>query len=275
LFHETFNNMKVGDNLTSNSTDNPASTFVLKNGGSLTSVVCDQTGSIKLAGTRFCIANLNLTGNLFLTLKVKALTATGKFQVALDVAGTSGVGGLLNATCGTDIPTTDYKTYILPLTTGTATSFIQFRCESTATVSIDEISISNNNLSSTVTLPTVSTTNTNCTLTGLMAGTEYKVWIVAKDALGNVSNSSNSIYATPVEITAMNHTEANPVQAYSLNGQLFIQGAAGQKLEVYSITGSRIYSANILSTAETIPVKLNRNVYIVVLNGRRFKLIQH
>lgn len=275
VFKESFNNMKINDNLTSGTTDNPAASFALVSGGSLTSVKCEELGSVKLAGTRFCVVGLNLTGSLVLTVKAKALTSAGRFQIALDVAGTSGVSGLLNATCGTDVPNTEFKTFSIPITTGTASSYIQFRTESTATVYIDEITISNGNPTTVVNLTPVTTSGTSHSFAALTEGTEYKVWVTAKDGSGNSSASSNAIYVTPQSSTptAVAPNEKSAITVVAANGKLKIKGASHSNVAVYSAMGQQVYQGMLLGDDELLPIVVGKGLYLVKTGQQTTKVL--
>ena len=140
IFHETFNNMTTtnttGNGLVSGNTDETG--YVVGGGGS--AMKCSIDGTMDLTGGRFATKNLDLTGDvkLYVTYKLGSAT-TKKFQITIDVSGTSGVGGILNEG-GADSPT-DFTTKQFTITTGTTASYIHFRTESSHTIILDEIKI--------------------------------------------------------------------------------------------------------------------------------------
>lgn len=274
IFKETFNALNINDNLTSGKTDNPTNLFFLENGGSLTNVKSTEEGSVQMTGTRFCIGRMDLTGSLILTIKVKTTaSSTGRFQIALDAAGTSGVSNLLNAVCGTDI-TTEYKSISIPFSAGTASSYIQFRTESTATVLIDEITITTADAApSTITLPSVNTSNTNFTFEGLITGTEYKVWVIAKDSQGNSSTSSNAVYVTPTIETSVENINNHQISVFSTVNGIRVKNAKNYSVSIYSLTGAKILTKTVKSDDETIDANLSSNIYIATVNNQRFKVV--
>ena len=224
VFKETFDRMNVGDNITGTTTDNGPDCFVSKEGRKLTGIVCEEKGSVALTGDRFCIDNLDLTGNPVLTVKVKAVSGTGAFQVALDKYGTSGVGGLINRKCS-DISGTEFETITTTITGGTASSYIQFRTESNTSVYISEISISADGNTSHIISKNIELTTTAYTFTALIAGEEYAVYVVAQTESGDKSYKSNVVYATPTALSAIG--KVNPglgdivsTQYFSLSGTI-------------------------------------------------------
>ena len=224
IFKETFDQMNVGDNITGNTTDNGPDSFVSKEGRKLTGIVCEEKGSIKLTGDRFCIDKLDLTGNPVLTVKVKAVSGTGAFQVALDKSGTTGVSGLINRKC-TDISNSDFETITTTIAGGTSSSYIQFRTESNTTVYISEISISADGNASKTILKNIELTDTDYTFTELTNGEEYAVYVVAQNGTGDKSYKSNVIYATPTAPSAIEKVNADSgeiisTQYYSLSGKI-------------------------------------------------------
>lgn len=140
IFHETFNKMTLENTtknaLTSGNTDE--SDYVVGGGGS--AMLCAENGTMSLTGGRFATKNMDLTGEikLYVTYKLSG-TTTKKFQIDIDKDGTSGLGGILNET-GDNSPTT-FETKTFTITTGTASSFIHFRTESSHSIILDEIKI--------------------------------------------------------------------------------------------------------------------------------------
>jgi hypothetical protein len=144
IFQETFNNLTTvnttGNALAGGNTDQ--TDYVVGGGGS--SMLCSEDGTMNLTGGRFATKNLDLTGDgvtLFVRYKLKT-TTTAKFQIDIDKTGTSGMGGILNESGGSS--PTDFQTKSFVLTTGTASSYIHFRTESNHTIVIDEIKITKN-----------------------------------------------------------------------------------------------------------------------------------
>ncbi|MGC3978052.1 MAG: hypothetical protein QM751_07360 [Paludibacteraceae bacterium] len=101
---------------------------------------------------RFATKNLDLSGEvkLYITYKLSGST-TKKFQMDIDKTGTSGMGGILNE-AGGDSPTI-FATKTFTITTGTASSYIHFRTESSHTIVIDEIKITKADLGTNTSTP--------------------------------------------------------------------------------------------------------------------------
>jgi chitodextrinase len=193
----------------------------------------------------------------------------------LGCSGTSGVSGLLNATCGADVPTTEFKTFSIPITTGTASSYIQFRTESTATVYIDEITISNGNPTTVVNLTPVNTTATSHSFADLTEGTEYKIWVTAKDGSGNSSASSNAIYVTPQSSTpnAVAAKATRAITVVAVNGKLTIKGGSHNNVAVYSAMGQLVYQGMLLGDDELLPVVVGKGLYLVKTGQQTTKVL--
>lgn len=141
LFHETFNNLTTsnttGNGLTNGQTDETG--YIVGGGASL--MACSENGTINLNGGRFATKNLDLTGNVTLTVKYKTLTPTSskRFQLDIDKTGTSGLGGILNETASNS--PTIFTTKTFAINNGTSSSYLHFRTESSHTIVLDEIKI--------------------------------------------------------------------------------------------------------------------------------------
>lgn len=115
---------------------------------------CSENNTITVTGTRFKTKTFDLTGtNVKLEVTYKATTSTtGKFQIDMDKEGTSGMGTLFVE--ATSASPTVFTTKTFTLSGGTATSFIHFRTESSATIVIKEIKITKEIAGTTYTLTT-------------------------------------------------------------------------------------------------------------------------
>ncbi|MDR0833496.1 MAG: hypothetical protein LBN93_04825 [Candidatus Symbiothrix sp.] len=141
VFLETFNRLTpenaTGNALTGGLTDETG--YVVGGGGSdMKSSIAE---SMDLNGGRFATKNLDLTGeDVTLHVTYKVIGEAGKkFQIDIDKSGSSGLGGLLNE-AGSAGPA-ELTTKSFPLTSGTTSSYIHFRTESSGIVVIDEIKI--------------------------------------------------------------------------------------------------------------------------------------
>lgn len=141
VFHETFDNLTTanttGNALVGGNTDETG--YVVGGGGSAMS--CTENGTMNLTGGRFATKNLDLSGNnIKLYVRYKLATATTKkFQIDIDKTGTSGMGGILNEAGGSS--PTSFETKVFNISSGTADSYIHFRTESSHTIILDEIKI--------------------------------------------------------------------------------------------------------------------------------------
>jgi pectate lyase len=105
-----------------------------------------SNGILTMTGARWKTKLMNLTGsNVTLTVKVRPESTGNKhLQIALDKEGTNGVSGLGNYTMTNLedlVGNADFATIVISITGGTESSYIQFRTESSTTVEIDEITI--------------------------------------------------------------------------------------------------------------------------------------
>jgi hypothetical protein len=144
VFHETFENAAEGSLLSAaNGTDEVG--YVIGGGGSATTI---SGGALTMTGSRWKTRTMDLTGeDVTLLVKVRQNAATAdaakRFQLALDIEGSSGVNNLCEYLILNDLPAPDAAFQILsiPITSGTESSFIHFRTESASGVDIDEIAI--------------------------------------------------------------------------------------------------------------------------------------
>jgi hypothetical protein len=144
VFHETFENAAEGSLLSAaNGTDETG--YVMGGGGSATTI---SGGVLTMVASRWQTKGMDLTGeDVTLLVKVKQNAATvdaaKRFQLALDIVGSSGVNNLGEYRILNDLPAPDAAFQILsiPITSGTESSFIHFRTESASGVDIDEIAI--------------------------------------------------------------------------------------------------------------------------------------
>ena len=151
IFEETFKNVTVGaeEILTSGLTDETG--YVV--GGGTANIMCLTDGILSLDGTtgsRFTTREMDLSGDnvyLYVTFKFRSPEVHKRFQIALNVTGTSNAGNVLNlygdAKDENDVPTApvEFETREFLLEGGTATSYLQFRGESEALVDISHIKI--------------------------------------------------------------------------------------------------------------------------------------
>jgi len=230
IFEETFNNFTTA-NVTNNGliselTDNPASRYNVKGGGS--GMACLENGTMDLNGGRFSIENLDLSSTPALYLTCKYISGSGKFLVSVNYEGTSGSTGNVYSVAAGTIPST-YTTIAIPLTGGDANSFIQVRTESSTCIRIDDITISASNpLPQTITSNfTVAAPATSYTFTNLMPETDYTVNIVAKNAT-ETSHTSNNLYVT----TLAGGTGITPVMKD--------ESGAIREIQYYTATGIRV-----------------------------------
>ncbi|GHT19266.1 hypothetical protein FACS189429_6790 [Bacteroidia bacterium] len=149
IFHETFNNLTpantTGNALTGTNVDETG--YVVGGGGS--GMKCDEAGTMNLTGGRFKTRTMDLSGdNVVLSITYKCVPVSGqdakRFQVDVDVEGTSGLGGILLET--QDASPTTFTTKSFTITGGTASSFLHFRTESSHTIVIDEIKVVGNSV---------------------------------------------------------------------------------------------------------------------------------
>lgn len=194
VFTESFNNFTTSITsgaLASGKTDNPVSKYK-PNGSS--AMLCAEDGTMDLSGGRFCILNLDLSMSPTLYLKCKYISGSGRFVVTY-AEGTSQDNAAYKESASTI--GSNWTTLEIPLT-GTTNSLIQLRTESSTVIRIDQIIIGAAGLGSTITETyTVNAPQTSYSFSDLTPGIEYFVEVVAKNAAGETSNSSNAVYATP------------------------------------------------------------------------------
>ncbi len=220
LFRETFNNVTTtvtGSILASGKTDNPASKFS-PNGSS--SFMCSEDGTMDLSGGRFTINNLDFSTSPKLYIKCKYISGTGKFIVTY-ASGTSSSGAVYNSAASAI--GSAYTTLEIPLSG--AAALIQLRTESNTIVRIDEILISTEGAGSktiTNTYPVTAPT-TSYSFGNLIMGVEYTIEVIAKNANGEMSSTSNAIYVTPktpsgIDTTSLDESEIKSVEYYTITG---------------------------------------------------------
>ncbi|MDR2824325.1 MAG: hypothetical protein LBB41_03890 [Prevotellaceae bacterium] len=147
IFNETFNNLTpentTGGALTGSNVDETGYTV----GGGGSGMSCTEAGTMNLTGGRFKTRTMDLTGDVTLHITYKCVPVSGqdskRFQVDIDIEGTSDLGGILQERQDAPSPT-EFTTKSFQLTNGTASSFLHFRTESSHTIVIDEIKVVNN-----------------------------------------------------------------------------------------------------------------------------------
>lgn len=137
IFSENFNGATASNFYSTYRVNSSGVTFYKKSGG--TPVF--ENGTIKLNGARFTIGetgkDLDLSKPYVLSFDVVQASGTGKVQIFVDNASTSG-DKIFNESANT---LTAGQRFVLRASEGTAKSFIQIRAESSATLALDNLVI--------------------------------------------------------------------------------------------------------------------------------------
>ena len=201
IFEETFDNVTVGTtNMLTSSGLTDESGY--ENVNSPNKITCETNGILSMTGARFSTKKIDLSGDdvyLYVTFKFTA-SSTGGFQIALDVEGTSGVGGVLNLKGNASNAPTEFETREFLLTGGTENSFIQFRAESSASLDIDKIKITKGSDSSTNINSTIADKDAVSieyyNLLGKKVSAESNGFVIEKSTFTDGTTSSKKLFLT-------------------------------------------------------------------------------